>query len=60
MINKQSNGKYIVTYSTRNKRGKKVKKQKSGVSSHSKAKRIEADFIAELKMIWIMQSLKLI
>ncbi|MBU3915161.1 site-specific integrase [bacterium] len=48
MINKQSNGKYIVTYSTRNKRGKKVKKQKSGVSSFTMAKRVEADFIAEL------------
>ena len=49
MIKKQSNGTYTVTYSTRDKRGKKVKLQKSGVSSLAKAKRVEVDFIAELK-----------
>ncbi len=49
MIKKQSIGNYTVTYSTRDKKGKKLKKQKSGISSHAMAKRIEADFIAELK-----------
>jgi integrase len=49
MIKKQKNGTYTVTYSTRNKRGQKVKKMKSGITSLTMAKRVEADFIAELK-----------
>ncbi|MDX2469630.1 MAG: site-specific integrase [SAR324 cluster bacterium] len=49
MIKKETNGTFTVTFSTRNKRGKKLKRQKSGVKTLTKAKRIENDFIAELK-----------
>ena len=49
MIKKQGNGTYAVTYSTRDKGGRKVKRKKSNVSSLAMAKRVEADFIAELK-----------
>lgn len=49
MIKKQKNGTYTVTYSTRDKRNKKVKRKKSGITSLAMAKRVEADFIAELK-----------
>jgi len=38
-----------VTFSTRDKRGRKIKREKSGVPSLAKAKSVEYDFIAELK-----------
>ena len=49
MIKKEAKGTYKVTFSTRNKRGKKVKREKSGVKSLALAKRLEHEFIAELK-----------
>ena len=46
---KKENGTFTVTFSTRNKRGKKLKRQKSGIKTLTMAKRIEHDLIAELK-----------
>lgn len=49
MIKKTSNGTYRVSFSTRDKRGRKIKKEKSGIGSFARAKQIEYDLIAELK-----------
>jgi len=51
MIKKNGDGTYRVTYSTRNKFGKKIQRKRSGISSHTEAKRVEADLIYELKKI---------
>ena len=45
---KKRNGTYVVTYSTRDKFGRKVKRQQSGISSLAKARRVESEFISEL------------
>ena len=45
---KKRNGTYVVTYSTRDKFGRKVKRQQSGISSLARARRVESEFISEL------------
>ena len=45
---KRKNGTYVVTYSTRDKFGRKIKRQKSGISSLARAKRMESELISEL------------
>ncbi len=48
---KKNGDTYTVTYSTRDKFGKKIKRSRSGITSYTAAKRVESELIVELHEI---------
>jgi integrase len=51
MITNKKDGTYTVTFSTRNKFGKKIKRSRSRITSKAMAKKVEAELIIELHEI---------